>query len=107
MDVNAKTNNGSSTLHYLCSFPVITNLFGIVRLLLDSGIDVNAINSRGFTALHYLCDTYSGHDLLDIVRLLIDKGANVSVMDNNGKYARDYFRFYQGTNKNEIMNLLG
>ena len=67
MDVNAKTNNGSSTLHCLCSFPVITNLFGIVRLLLDSGIDVNAINSCGFTGLYYLCDTYSGHDLLGTI----------------------------------------
>ena len=107
-ELNAKDNNGSNSLHWLCCSYRGSDLIDVARLLLQNEVDVNAKTNNGYNALHLLCTSYKGNDMLDIVRLLIENGVDFNGRNVNGKKACDYLiSNYQGAHKNEIKNLLG
>ena len=71
-DVNAKMNNGSTSLHAATTKEV-------AELLIDNGADVNAKTRTGRTPLH-------NGDTKGIVELLIAKGANVNALILSGSH---------------------
>ena len=73
-DVNAKTNDGSTPLHWVGSAVV-------AKLLIESGADVQAVNDWGFTPLHWA--SWGGHT--ETVNLLIEAGADVNAKGWNGE----------------------
>ena len=95
-ELNAKDNNGSNSLHWLCCSYRGSDLIDVARLLLQNEFDANAKTNNAYNALQFLCTSYKGNVMIDIVRLLIENG-----VDFNGKKARDYLiSNYQGVHKN-------
>ncbi len=76
-DVNSKTNNGWTALHWAGSMkdkPIVA------RLLLSNGADVNARTSDGRTPLHIAAKNQAE----EVATLLISSGAEVNAKDNEG-----------------------
>jgi len=79
-DIEAKTEDGSTALHFTASHSV-----ELVRLLIDSGADVKAKDESGWTALHYA----AVNDEVEVASQLIDSGANVTEANGGGNTARE------------------
>ena len=97
-DVNARTNDGSTSLH-LAAMAVPYDRVGVIRVLLKHGADVNARENGGSTPLH-LAAQFGGLGAVEAIRVLLEHGANVAAEDSNGYTA------LQGAHDNEITKLL-
>lgn len=85
-DVNTKTENGNTQLHYVAK----NNNIDIVKLLIEHGADVNTRNDHEETPLTWACiDNRS-----EIVKLLVENGADVNTKDNCGFTPLDYATQY-------------
>ena len=72
LDVNARTDEGKTPLHYACSEYRIDR-FPIMEFLLDRGADIDAIDDEGLTPLHCAVDMEN----LPTVLFLLERGADV------------------------------
>jgi len=70
-DVNAKLNDGTSSLYFASR----QGHLNIVKLLLEQGADINALTDDNLTALGHACLFAQ----LDVVRFLIARGADVNL----------------------------
>lgn len=84
-DVNLKTHNGETPLHWAVSGTSL-NQVAIVSELIARGSDVNSRSRNGWTPLHIACI----HGLEDIAAKLIENGALVNEMDANGRTPMHY-----------------
>lgn len=84
VDVNIKTVDGWTPLHFLCRFYKSDNLVECVQLLIERGADVNAKTSLGWNSLHLLCENYEHDNLFELVKLLTDKGIDLEAKTNKG-----------------------
>jgi len=75
-DVEAKTNDGHTPLHWASR----NNRIEIAKLLLDRGADVKAKDDWGKTPLHRA--SWNNH--IEIAELLLNRGANLEAKDNDG-----------------------
>jgi ankyrin repeat protein len=73
-DVNAKSIDGSTPLHYAAHHGHVD----VARLLIENGADVNAKSNDGSTPLH----DAAHHGQVDAARLLIENGADVNAKSN-------------------------
>jgi len=109
IDLNAKTEYGSTALHYLGENCENRNdLFNIIQLLIDAGrIDLNAIDVNRKTILHHLCEKYQNLDLVKIIQLLIENGIDVNAKDSNGDTAVQHLvqKYPQTEEMNQIIQL--
>jgi hypothetical protein len=87
-DVNARTNNGESPLHF--TYPYYsahrksgTSLPKVIRLLLENGVDVNARRDDLSTPLHVAAT----NGMVEVVRVLLEHGADAGVETDNGETA--------------------
>ena len=99
VDVNAKSNSGSTPLSYALMFNFENVDPSVVRLLLDHGADPNLQASDGQTPLYRA----SRHGKVEIVRLLVERGASIEVQDSEGSTPLDVA---SGEHRDEIINLL-
>jgi len=84
-DVNARSANGSTPIHY--AVRAERNTVAYVKLILDTKkADVNAINSYGETPLLQLYNNIKlkTADRVQISKLLIENGANALLKDKSG-----------------------
>ncbi|KAF8493423.1 hypothetical protein F5888DRAFT_1908675 [Russula emetica] len=81
-DINARSGNGSTPLHW-ASIGDNFNDGSVIRLLLEHGADINAQNQDGRTPLHWASYNWA----LEVVRLLLEHGADVEAKSNDGKTA--------------------
>ena len=70
VDINTKSNNGSTALHFAAD----NGHSDIVKFLLENGADCRVADKNGFTPLHF---TILGSGDLDTAVLLIENGADV------------------------------
>jgi hypothetical protein len=75
-DVNARTPDGTTPLHYGCSFGQTR----CVELLLDHSANINVQDDGGFTPLSLAA--CAGN--VDIVELLLSRGASIDIKNNGG-----------------------
>ena len=96
-DVNTKSKNGATALHYASSYGHIE----IAELLIQNGANVNSLDNTnsGWTPLQLA----SSSGIQEIVELLLANGADSSVKNNSGKTALDLAR---QRNHAEIVELL-
>ncbi len=85
LNVNAKSSNGWTPLHWLCRYCKKTNLVDFVIILTVNGADVKATTKEGETPLHLLCQYSSNDNLIEIAQLLIERGADVNAKTKDGK----------------------
>lgn len=84
-DINAKSANGSTPIHY--AVRAQKNTLQYVKMILDTKkADLNAINSYGETPLLQLYNNVSltTADRVQIAKLLIENGANALLKDKDG-----------------------
>ncbi|KAI0266891.1 hypothetical protein BGY98DRAFT_1102427 [Russula aff. rugulosa BPL654] len=98
VDVNAKSRNRLTPLHYASSNGH-RNDDRVARLLIAHGADPNTRSVTGYTPLH--CASMWGR--IEIVRLLIEHGANVEAKDDEGRAPLDVAWSEQ---REEIIKLL-
>ena len=84
-DVNIRTWNKETPLHYACD-----NLSGpdegrieLMQLLIEKGADVNALNDERETPLHNATHTCPNDDFT-ILKVLLDAGADASIRSTSG-----------------------
>ena len=87
LDVNARTDEGKTPLHYACSEYRIDR-FPILEFLLDRGADIDAIDDEGLTPLHCAVDMEN----LPTVLFLLERGADVDAGDQSSRGPRYFFR---------------
>ncbi len=75
-EVNTKSKNGSTLLHYAIS----GGKMDIALFLINNGIDVNITNSDGQSALHLICVNQN----INIAKILLEKGADINLRDKYG-----------------------
>ena len=83
-DVEAKTNDGHTPLHWASR----NNRIEIAKLLLDRGADLEAKDVDGRTPLNYA----SEFDKIEIAKLLLDRGADLEAKDKWGRTPLDRAR---------------
>ena len=105
-DVNARTNMGWTTIHYVshgCQGSVIPNICqslpDVARLLLEHGADMNTqiSDGSGTTPLHLSTEFNN----IEVVRVLLEHGANVDAEDSKG---RTPYQIASAKGYDEIMN---
>ena len=77
-DVNAKSGNESTPLHYAAGADENPDVLSIIAALLEGGADINARNSGGVTPLHW------GAGKPEVLTLLLGAGANVNNRSEDG-----------------------
>jgi ankyrin repeat protein len=82
-DVNAKTNEGRTPLHYTVLPYYQTQM---AKLLIAKGADINAKDNQGSTPLHWVAKyRWGGSGRKQMAELLIAQGADVNAKDKEGK----------------------
>jgi ankyrin repeat protein len=92
-DVNEKTKNGRTSLHYAAKYS--TNI-DILKYLLLQGAYVNAKDKDNFTPLHYAAQSNSN---VVILKYLVSKGADINAKNIEGNTPIDVA---SGQNENAI-----
>lgn len=80
-NVNARTADGKTALHYLAANAPATTRNEIFEFLIQRGADLNALNSEWHTPLHTAIFTRN----TSIAKLLIEHGADISITTPGGK----------------------
>jgi len=83
-DVNAKDDDGVSSLIFASSHSNNTSSLDTVRLLLKEGADVNEKEDDGESSLMYASRSSNSFSSLDTVKLLINEGADVNAENDDG-----------------------
>ena len=105
-NVNAKTNDGWSALHFVCRYYSGDNLIDLVQLMILNGVEVNS-NKNGSSPLLLLCEYYNNHNLIDLIQLLVQSGADINAKTSDGWNALHFVcRYYSGDNLLDIIRLL-
>lgn len=76
-DIEAKTDNGSTPLHWAAA----SGHTDVANLLLEKGADIEAKDRGGWTPLHWA----AANGQTDIANLLLEKGADIDAKTNDGK----------------------
>lgn len=96
VNIDAKSNNGSSALHYACNF----QQFEIAKYLLESGANPNEIEIEyGFTPFFYAVVQND----VSIIKILLDYNINPNNQDYTGNTAISYAVMYT---YDEILHLI-
>jgi len=95
IDLNAKTANGETALHFACKAGDIW----MVKLLLKNGADVNVEDNEGDTALFHCLDNSNWYNFL------VKKGADVRHKDKKGR-STVYKAYYEETRDEDVETLL-
>ena len=85
-NVNAKTNEGNTPLHF-ASIDNSRNLclcFYLIKCLIDNGANINERNSKGESPLHYCVLKTLGTPSIKVVKYLIDNRADVNSKTKTG-----------------------
>ena len=110
-DVNAKTSDGSTPLHWA----VISQFadLAMLTLLLDAGADVNARDGKGRTPLHEaVAERYAKMEDVglgadpEMVALLLDRGGDVNSIDGEGKTPCQWARHHGSFSDHPILRRL-
>ena len=69
-DVNAKTSDQRTALHYVCHYYQKDNLIKVIRLLIKHGADVKAKTTVGNNALALLRNNHKYKNNYEVKKLL-------------------------------------
>ncbi len=95
-DVDAKSNDGHTALHFACA----NGCLEVAKYLVEKeNANVNIQDIRGWTTLHHA--SVKGH--LEVIKYLLDKGVAVDTANNDGHTAL-HFAFANG--RLEVANYL-
>jgi ankyrin repeat protein len=102
-DVNQKTSDGATALHYAIQGGKTREdkvIIDVVRVFLDVGANVNEqTESEGLTPLMLAAD----YGKTGVVKVLMDRGADINAKDRNGRTA---LMAAQDNGHQDIVNLL-
>ncbi|EAY15289.1 ankyrin repeat protein, putative [Trichomonas vaginalis G3] len=94
-DINAKTKDGRTPLHYAA----LHNYKEIAKILISNGADINVKDENGATHLHYA----ALYNYKEIAKILISNGADINAKTENGATHLHYAALYNSKETAEIL----